>query len=227
MDNISYKELCKLGLISIVNIEVERNKITSSLISPQKDKRKSIIEEWYKLNNIKSEADFNLLLNKYQLDKNEFEEFILNKWKWENWCLEFFKDELESYYLKRKDSLDKVSYYLIRVKEKGLAEELFLRIKEEDASFSDLASNFSEGVERKSGGLIGPIPINNAHPEIVKLLNLRCINKLWEPIQIENWWVIIRFEKVISSTLDSKLKQKLALELGEAYLKTNSGGNLE
>ena len=39
--------------------------------------------------------------------------------------------------------LDKVSYSLLRVNDELLANELFLRIKEGEATFADIASNYS------------------------------------------------------------------------------------
>ena len=125
---------------------------------------------------------------------------------------------MSNYYFERKKSLDKVTYSLLRVKEEGLALELFLRIKENEVSFYDVALKYSEGPERKTGGLIGPVELGIPNPKISKLLQESNQNKLLAPRKIDNWWVLLRLEKMESTDLNSDVSQKLSLELGELYL---------
>ena len=51
---------------------------------------------------------------------------IVRRHLWVNWCREFFKDKINSHYLKRKSQLDRVTYSLLRIKDQDLANELFL-----------------------------------------------------------------------------------------------------
>ena len=77
----------------------------------------------------------------------------------EKWCFENFKNELESYFLKRKDNLDTILYSLIRVRDMDLANELYLKIKDDNEDFQEIARQFSEGFEKNTGGLIGPVQL--------------------------------------------------------------------
>ena len=76
-------------------------------------------------------------------------------------------------FLKRKTFLDGFTYSLIRVKTRNKAVfEIFLRLQEEESTFQDLASSFSEGVEQVLNGLIGPMELGQINPAIAnKLLN--------------------------------------------------------
>ena len=49
---------------------------------------------------------------------------------------------------------------LVKVSNKELADEIYLRIKERESKFEDIAYEFSEGNEKYSLGKIGPISIN-------------------------------------------------------------------
>ena len=59
---------------------------------------------------------------------------------------------------------------MIRDKSRAKAAELHLRLKEEEATFPELASTFSEGVENVLHGLIGPVEFGNVNPLISERL---------------------------------------------------------
>lgn len=223
MKSISFKDLSKIGLLKSVKQELARKKIVDNFDLPSNEMKDILYKKWYKLNNINSKNDLKIWLTNNELDIEELDELVIKKWKWENWCALKFKSEIPSYFLKRKDQIDTVCYSLIRVKNKEFADELYLRIKDDKADFSELSRKYSEGIEKNSGGFIGPLPIDNAHPEIAKLLKISFENQLWPPINLDNWWIILKIEKKNNIKLDPNLEMKLALELGENYLKNNNG----
>lgn len=71
----------------------------------------------------------------------------LRKFKTETWG-----NKVESYFLQRKNRLDRVLYSLIRTQEAGLAQELYFRIQDDGQPFADLARQYSEGQEAQTGG---------------------------------------------------------------------------
>ena len=58
-----------------------------------------------------------------------------------------FKDKLYDYFLSRKSKLERVIYSLIRVKDRNVANELYMRIKENEEPFWKIAKNYSDGPE--------------------------------------------------------------------------------
>ncbi len=125
---------------------------------------------------------------------------------------------MPSYFLKRKTFLDRASYYLLRVKDKDLADELFLRINEKEASFNNLAIEYSEGPESKMGGFLPLSPIANIHPELARVIQISKSGDIWPPIKIEKWWIILKLEELQTAKYEDKLISSLALELGENFL---------
>jgi hypothetical protein len=67
-----------------------------------------------------------------------------------------FQDQVESYFLQRKRTLDKVQYSLLRTKDLGLSQELYFRIQDDGVPFAEVAREYAEGQEAETGGLIGP-----------------------------------------------------------------------
>lgn len=216
--SITYEELANIGVLEIVEKELKREELISKFKILNKKSNKDIKKDWLLSNKINSEKELKSWLLSNNIGSKDLERIILREWLWIEWCKNKFKDELSSYYLKRKDDLDAVIYSLIRIKEENFANEIYLRIKDDNIKFSDLAGEFSEGVEKQSGGIIGPVTINNSHPKISHLLKISEENQLWPPIYIDNWWIILRLEKKMITTLDKKIRLKLSLELGEKYI---------
>ena len=60
--------------------------------------------------------------------------------------------------------------------------------------------------------------INNIEASISSLLKIGYINQLWQPIKINGLWHLLRLDKVLNSKINTNLKLKLALELGDKFL---------
>ncbi len=126
--------------------------------------------------------------------------------------------EVESYFLKRKDQLDRVVYSLIRTREPGIAQELYFRISEGEQAFAEAAKQFSQGPEVTTGGLIGPMPLGQLHPSLTKLLSVSQPGQVWPPVQLANWWVVVRLEQLLPAQLDETTRQQLLDELFQNWM---------
>lgn len=126
--------------------------------------------------------------------------------------------EVESYFLKRKAQLDRVVYSLIRTHQPGIAQELYFRISEGEQSFAEAAKQFSQGPEASTGGLIGPMPLGKLHPSLTKLLSVSQPGQVWPPVQLANWWVVVRLEQLLPAQLDEATRQQLLDELFQNWL---------
>lgn len=98
-------------------------------------------------------------MDQHGLDAEAIDRMASRSWQWLLWCQERWGSELQTIFLKRKPELDQVTYSLLRLRNGELASELYLQIKEGEASFADLAQEFSEGPEKQAGGLVGPMPL--------------------------------------------------------------------
>ena len=99
---------------------------------------------------------------------------------------QMFSDAVTLRFLETKLDRDQITYSLIRVSDGDLAFELHQRLQEGEASFEDLASEYSEGDERNSRGRVGPVNLNQAHPSVVNKLRTSETGQLWAPFFLEN-----------------------------------------
>jgi len=135
-------------------------------------------------------------------------EFRLAKFQEETWG----GSQLDSYFLQRKTQLDRVRYSLIRTKDASLAQEIYFRLNDDGASFADLAREYSEGQESKTGGLIGPVELSVPHPVLARMLMVSKPGQLWAPTQIGEWMVIARLDQFLPAQLDDAMRQRLMSE---------------
>jgi hypothetical protein len=129
-----------------------------------------------------------------------------------------FGPRIEPLFLERKADLDRVTYSLLRVRERAKAVELHLRLEEEEATFADLASTFSEGVEKQVNGLIGPMELGRINPVLAERLRISTPGQLWPPFEAEGWWVLLRHERHWPAQLDAGMRQRLLNEMYEQWL---------
>lgn len=120
--------------------------------------------------------------------------------------------KLESYFLGRKEQLDRVIYSLIRTQDVGVIQELYFRINEGEQSFADLAREYSQGPEAQTGGLIGPVELSVPHPTLAQLLRVSKPEQVSPPTRLGEWFVIVRLDKFIPAQLDASMRQRLLQE---------------
>ena len=138
--------------------------------------------------------------------------------KLQHLCQREYAPKAEARFLARKNSLDQVVYSLLRLQDPGLARELYLQIAHGEAEFSTLAQKFSEGPERHTRGIMGPVPIEQAHPELARRLRTTPPGDLLQPFRVDTWWLVLRVESFAPATFDDRTSSRMAHELFEEWL---------
>ena len=133
-------------------------------------------------------------------------------------CQRDFSAKAEARFLQRKNQLDRVVYSLLRLRDGGLARELYLRIDDGDANFADLAARYAEGPEQATRGIVGPVPLTQAHPVLADRLRTAAPGVVLEPFQIEAWWLVVRLESLTSATFDEATAARMAEELFDQWI---------
>ena len=136
----------------------------------------------------------------------------------QRYCGEHFVHRAEQRFLARKTQLDQVIYSLLRVDDAALARELYLRISEGEADFAELAAQYAKGPEQATRGVVGPVPLTQAHPQLAERLRTSRPGQLLPPFAIENWWLVVRLETLRSASFDEEMQQRMARELFDAWV---------
>ena len=105
-----------------------------------------------------------------------------------------FGPGIEERFLASKGSRDLVIYSLLRVKDYGLARELWIRLEEDETTFAEAARDFGEGPEADKQGVIGPIPIGVLQPVLLQDIRGMRVGELSSPFALGDWQFLLRQE---------------------------------
>ena len=217
--NINTKELAKLGILETFFKRKLKHKYTKILQKSINSKQQlKIINDWKKKNSIKSNSELEQWLYLYDLNMDEWIDFINSDYLWTYWCMDKYKDELNQYFIKRKDYIDLYYYTIIKLKNKEVADEIYIRIKEKESTFEEIVNNFSPDNENFYAEQIGPIPINKMEDAVASLIKIGDLNQLFQPKLSNGFWFILRKDNVLKAEFNYNQKIKLSLELGEKFL---------
>jgi parvulin-like peptidyl-prolyl isomerase len=203
-------------LSSLVEREIIKNKFDS--ININKEEIENLRLNFLAANKIKEE-DFSNWLEENSLSEQKFIEKISFPIKEKKFLEENFSHKCHEHFLTRKDDLDQIMYSLIRTKEIFEAKELFLRVQDDESNFGKIASEYSQGPEKNTFGLIGPVPINKAHPTLREVLRSARPGETNQPFKIGDWWLIVRVETLQEAELNQEMEQRMNSELSEIWLK--------
>lgn len=137
-----------------------------------------------------------------------------------------FGPKAEAQFLDCKDTLDQVVYSLLRVRDPELAQELYLRIEQREAGFAELAAEYAEGPERQTNGIVGPVPLTQAHPLLAEQLRTHQPGTLIAPFCIEQWWLVVRLERYTPAVFNETTALEMAQKLFNDSLQAEVGRSL-
>lgn len=205
--------ICRLDLLPVV-IRKHAERLFCEEIKPSEEEQIKYQQEFLSSQKIRLPADLNAWLEKNSITERELSTRLFRAQQIDMFKLNKFGVSVESIFLERKSALDMAMYSMIRTKEKAKASEIHLRIDEEEDTFADLASEFSEGQEQQFNGLIGPIELGKINPAIAERLRISNPGQLWPPFEEGGWWVILRLEKLFPAQLNQSMRQRI---LNEKY----------
>jgi len=135
------------------------------------------------------------------------------------WKKTTFGPHAREHFEVRKHALDRVVYSLLRVRDAGLARELWFRLSEGEADFSDLAPRYSGGHEEHTAGIVGPSAFSAMHPSLAAHLRAGEEGKLLKPLGIGDIFVVARVEKFLPAQFDDAMEARMVEELASQWLK--------
>ena len=219
-DSISLLEKNNL-LLPLIKSELIESKLSTVKITDED--RDKIKNTFIQKNNFKDKKEFETFIKEKSLDENELINKAIFPLKIKRYSLNNFGHMVESRFIKQKADLDLVTYNFLRVKDRNLSQELFFRLQDGESDFSSLAIKFSEGIEKETNGLIGPISLNQAHPILKNQLLASKVNKVNPPILINEFWSISRLKEIKSAQLNDEMKESLAQQIFEENIIEEAG----
>ena len=204
---------------------VRRMQLTSSLV------RRHLEEEITRLVNLPSDflekalADFcgdqdkDSLLTQKGWTESDLELHVLRPEALRRFAAQRFGPGLEDRFLAFKGGRDQVIYSLLRVRDSGLARELWIRLEENEITFAEAASAFSEGPEAHRKGVMGPMEIGSLQPQTLQdLLRGLRPGEICSPKILGEWHVLLRLEQLTPARFDDQLRLRMQDEALDEFL---------
>jgi hypothetical protein len=147
-----------------------------------------------------------------------FRASIQERWnllRQQKWIESTYDPAVHSFFLDHRSSLEQFVYGLIRLNDQGLADELYLRLIDEESDFFSLAKQFSEGIEKYTMGIVGPVRRSDIHAKILEALDQLDPTETSPPLRIGSLVVLVHFIHRQDPILDYTTKVALYKEMFE------------
>ena len=216
-DAVNQKDFIRWGIEGSIKREI----IIDRLIDEEKESEapeEELIQLYLKNNSINTQEELARWMLKENLDKSSLLARAQRHAKWITICEKKYKNQAATIFLKNKAKLDKVSYSMIWIEDEALANEVFVRIKEEECSIDDAILMSTNPPQGLAIGRIGPVKLLELPDALAELLRISQPNQLWPPIKVEQGWEIVKNEKLWPAVFNKEEKSKLLIELGEQWI---------
>ena len=209
--------LSDLGLLPAFIRRVLLRKFASD-IQPSKDEQINYQKKFFISQRITDNDSLKNWLKKNSISEGDMSLHLFRSLQTDKLKSKLFGDKVESFFLNNREKYDFCYFSLLRTRSRESITELFLRLKEEEETFSALATQFSVGSESQSNGYIGPKIFSEIHPEFTERLRISQPGQLWEPFQVDSFWCVLRLERIIKSSLNNQLFSRILDELFEDWI---------
>ena len=176
------------------------------------------ISNFYDKNSINDNNNLNKYLKFYGITEEDLRHQILLPLKILKFAKNMFQNKVDAHFLKRKESLDKYTYNILRLDNPDLASELYFQLQEKESDFANLSLEHSIDSNIFPNGVAGPTSLIGTHPKIVEILKTLTPGVLTEPFKVERWWLIISLIERNQATLDFQNSKLMLLELFDKYI---------
>lgn len=183
------------------------------------DEQKRCISDYLQSKAIKNQEDLISYLKENYVSEEEMISIAKTKPCLEHFAASHFSQQVEKEFLDKKEALDQIQYSLIRVEDQDLCNEIYHQITEDNVSFRELSNQYGEGPERNNSGVIGPIPINKAHPELAYHLRTSSVNTVSRPFKVDKWWLVARVDAVKPAILDKQTTSLIQRDLASRWIR--------
>lgn len=212
-------------LAPLLRAELVARTVADEPVSSQE--RTEALTSWLGQQNLKDEEALTAHLQQQGLSRDDWEWQVLLPLRIRRYSGRKFGLKAEARFLARKNQLDQVVYCLLRLKDGALARELYLRISGGETSFADLAARYSEGSERLTNGVVGPVPLTQAHPALAEKLRTSRPGETVGPFLLGEWWIVVRVERRLPASFDAAMAEQMALEQFNEWLTTETTNTMK
>ena len=126
-----------------------------------------------------------------------------------SWARNQWGHRIDNLFLQHKDYLDEASCRLLRVKDQGLALELYHRLQAKESTFDELSLQFGVGSEKFHGGLFRQQTLVSLPGGIGQFLRKLEPGELTKPLKFGKMYAIIQLSSFVPAVYNETTALKL------------------
>ena len=100
-------------------------------------------------------------------------------------------------------------------------------IIEGESEFADIAAKYSEGPEKLTRGIVGPVALDKAMGQLKEVLKSSKPGELRQPIYLEKWYLLVRLESINYAKLDEQMIRRLSKDLFDEWINSKVQTQIE
>ena len=136
----------------------------------------------------------------------------IEKFKQQTWG-----DLIPAYFARRKKQLDRVTYLMVKTKQREVAREVHFRLVEKE-DFTELTQERSGDSLIEVSKAIDGVELGSLSPLIARELSTMKADAISTPILVENYYVILRLDRYVSVSCDRSMEKRLINELFDRWM---------
>ncbi len=146
------------------------------------------------------------------IEKNTYQSIEENAKNW-------FGSSVEKTYFERRDYLERVSFKLVRNKDKGVILEAYQRLNEKEEEWSEISNRWGVEPEKKFQGKYRQILVHKLNIELINALKRNEIGEISQPIRLGQYFGIVQLDEWIAVELNEEMRAKLEYDLYEEWMR--------
>ena len=197
--------LARWGLLEVVQREERRDLLMASVPLPAPAVLEVLRIQW----SDRHGEDMDQWCARLGAQPADFDALVAREWRWAAWCEQRFSTSVASTFLRRKAGLDQVCFWQLDVQDEDLASELYLRLREGEATMQELHAQ-----------RCGPVALEQLPaPLRAVLLGMR-VDTISAPRAVGSTWQLLWLQQRLPAALDEPMRQRLLLDMGDQLLRS-------
>jgi hypothetical protein len=138
-----------------------------------------------------------------------FQGVILRELRIEKFKRLNFANQVESEFLRIQSELDQVEYSWLQLDDAALAQELYFQLRDDGATFADLAQPQAWGQAWQAGEGQGPVPLSSLPVEVATVFRQGTVGQVYGPLAIADRTWVVRLDRFTPARLTPATRTEL------------------
>jgi|TARA_X000000950_G_C13610532_1_gene535148 hypothetical protein len=131
---------------------------------------------------------------------------------------EWFGAKVEKEYFERRDSMERVTFKLIRNEDKGIILEAYQRLAEGEEDWAQISNRWGIDPEKKFDGKYKQMRVNKLNHDLVNALKRNDPGKISQPIRLGKYFGIVQLDEWMSVELNETMREKIEGDLYNEWI---------